>query len=116
MGTAVCALYDVADAIANVAQVLTFSAYGQMLAVHAVAGGTVATQAASLTSLGYSGQHFDAQAAQRYLRARFYNPATVTFNRAALFGADRATEYRAVVLQETLRPKSPQVANAVRVP
>jgi RHS repeat-associated protein len=82
-------LYDLADAIANAAQVLTFSAYGQMLAVHAVAGGAVATQAASLTSIGYSGEHFDAQAAQQYLRARFYNPATGAFNRLDPFAGNR---------------------------
>jgi hypothetical protein len=57
-------LYDLAETIANAAQVLTFSAYGQMLAVHAVAGGAVATQTASLTSLGFSGEHFDAQVSE----------------------------------------------------
>jgi RHS repeat-associated protein len=81
-------LYDLADAIANAAQVLTFSAYGQLLAVHAAVGGAVTTQAASLTSLGYSGEHFDAQAAQQYLRARFYNPATGTFNRLDPFSGN----------------------------
>jgi RHS repeat-associated protein len=81
-------LYDLAEAIANGAQVLTFSAYGQMLAVHAVTGGAVATQSSSLTSLGYSGEHFDAQAAQQYLRARFYNPATGTFNRLDPFSGN----------------------------
>ena len=44
-----------ADAIANAAQVLTFSAYGQMLAVHAVAGGAVATQY-SIASSNHSGR------------------------------------------------------------
>jgi RHS repeat-associated protein len=81
-------LYDLAETIANAAQVLTFSAYCQMLAVHAVVGGTVATQAASLTSLGNSGEHLDAQAAQQYLRARFYNPATGTFSRLDPFSGN----------------------------
>jgi RHS repeat-associated protein len=81
-------LYNLAETVANAAQVLTFSAYGQMLAVHAVVGGAVATQAASLTSLGYSGEHFDAQAAQQYLRARYYDPATGTFNRLDPFSGN----------------------------
>ncbi len=81
-------LYDLAEAVANAAQVLTFSAYGQMLAVHAVVAGAVATQASSLTSLGYSGEFFDAKAAQQYLRARFYNPATGTFNRLDPFAGN----------------------------
>ena len=53
-----------------------------------MAGGAVATQSSSLTSLGYSGEHFDAQAAQQYLRARFYNPATGTFNRLDPFSGN----------------------------
>ncbi|MDM4019315.1 RHS repeat-associated core domain-containing protein [Roseiconus lacunae] len=41
-----------------------------------------------LSSLGYSGEHFDAKAQQQYLRARFYNPANGRFNRLDLFAGN----------------------------
>ena len=72
-------LYDLAGAIA---QVFTFAAYGSMLAVHNGAGTLVGTsEAAALTSLGYSGEQFDAASQQQYLRARYYNPNNGRFNR-----------------------------------
>ncbi|MEM6470949.1 MAG: RHS repeat-associated core domain-containing protein [Planctomycetota bacterium] len=68
------------DAAAAIAQAFTFAAYGQMLAVHDATATTVAVTD-RLSSLGYSGEHFDAKAQQQYLRARFYNPANGRFNR-----------------------------------
>ena len=47
-----------------------------------------AGQGAALTSLGYSGEHFDAKAQQQYLRARFYNPANGRFNRLDPFAGN----------------------------
>ncbi|WP_197455185.1 RHS repeat-associated core domain-containing protein [Stieleria varia] len=70
-------LYDTA---ATIAQVFTFAAYGEMIALHnAVAQSIAVTN--RLSSLGYSGEHFDAKASQQYLRARFYNPTNGRFNR-----------------------------------
>ena len=44
--------------------------------------------ASRLSSLGYSGEHFDAAAQQQYLRARFYNPANGRFNRLDPFAGN----------------------------
>jgi RHS repeat-associated protein len=82
-------LYDLSGTAATIAQALTFAAYGQMLAVHGSTGGLVGTNAAdALTSLGYSGEHFDAKAQQQYLRARFYNPSNGQFNRLDPFAGN----------------------------
>lgn len=51
-----------------------------MLALHGTTGAALPATAA-LTSLGYSGEHFDAKAQQQYLRARWYDPANGRFNR-----------------------------------
>ncbi len=70
-------LYDIAETIA---QVFTFSAYGQMIAVHNAQAVSVAVSE-RISSLGYSGETFDAKLGQQYLRARFYNPSNGRFNR-----------------------------------
>ncbi len=41
-----------------------------------------------LSSFGYSGEHFDANVQQQYLRARFYNPANGRFNRLDPFAGN----------------------------
>jgi RHS repeat-associated protein len=46
------------------------------------------TEAAALTSLGYSGELWDAATGQHYLRARFYNPANAQFNRLDPFSGN----------------------------
>lgn len=72
-------LFDMAAALV---QFYYYDAYGQMLAVHNSTGGLVGTSAAdALTTLLYSGEQFDSRIGQQYLRARYYNPATGTFNR-----------------------------------
>lgn len=58
-----------------------------MLAVHDSYAVSVAATA-RLSSLGYSGEHFDAKAQQQYLRARFYNPANGRFNRLDPFAGN----------------------------
>ncbi len=58
-----------------------------MLAVHGTTGAALPATAA-LTSLGYSGEHFDAKAQQQYLRARWYNPANGQFNRLDPFAGN----------------------------
>jgi RHS repeat-associated protein len=44
--------------------------------------------ATALTTLLYSGEQFDQQIAMQYLRARYYNPATGTFNRLDPFAGN----------------------------
>ncbi|HUG67546.1 MAG TPA: RHS repeat-associated core domain-containing protein [Pirellulaceae bacterium] len=79
-------LFDMAAAIA---QVFAFDAYGQMLSIHNGAAQFVSASAsAALTSLLYSGEHFDAKINQQYLRARFYDPATGRFNRLDPFAGN----------------------------
>ena len=70
-------LYDLAGSIE---QLFTFSSYGVMVALHNATGQSIAVTD-RLSSLGYSGEHFDAKAGQQYLRARFYNPSNGRFNR-----------------------------------
>ena len=58
-----------------------------MLAVHGPDAIAVAITE-RLSSLGYSGEHFDAKAQQQYLRARFYDPANGRFNRLDPFAGN----------------------------
>ncbi|WP_236622194.1 RHS repeat-associated core domain-containing protein [Novipirellula maiorica] len=83
-------LYDIAATGANlIEQILTFAAYGSMLAVHNATGTLLGTnESFAKTSLGYSGEHFDAKAQQQYLRARFYNPTNGQFNRLDPFAGN----------------------------
>ncbi len=71
-------LYDLQTAITALA---TYSAYGVLLATHNTQSGIHASPFTRQTSLGYSGEHFDTNAQQQYLRARFYTPTTGRFNR-----------------------------------
>lgn len=66
---------------------MTFAAYGELLAVHG-ADAVAVPSTARLTSLGYSGEHFDARAQQQYLRARWYDPTNGRFNRLDPFAGN----------------------------
>ncbi len=77
------------NATAAIAQVFSYSAYGELLAIHnAQATLTGTTAAAALTSLLYSGEFFDANIGRQYLRARWYDPTTGRFNRLDMFAGD----------------------------
>ena len=73
------------DALGNVIQngqtpqVLAYDAYGVPIGF-ALSG--------ALTSLLYSGEHTDQLAGLEYLRARYYNPSTGTFNRLDPFAGN----------------------------
>ena len=58
-----------------------------MLAVHDAYTASIAVTS-RLSSLGYSGEHFDAKAQQQYLRARFYDPTNGRFNRLDPFAGN----------------------------
>ncbi|TWT32078.1 RHS repeat-associated core domain-containing protein [Blastopirellula retiformator] len=77
------------DAAAAIAQVYTYEAYGQMLAIrNAIAGVVGTTEAAALTTLLYSGEQFDSRIGQQYLRARYYDPNSGRFNRLDPFAGN----------------------------
>ena len=80
-------LYDLATTAANITQAFSFSAYGEMIALHNATAQSIAVTN-RLSSLGYSGEHFDAKAQQQYLRARWYNPANGRFNRLDPFAGN----------------------------
>ncbi len=80
-------LYDLSDTTAKIAQAFTFSAYGTMIALHNAVAQSIATTG-RLSSLGYSGETFDAATQQQYLRARFYNSANGRFNRLDPFAGN----------------------------
>ena len=65
-------------------QQYAYDAYGNMLA-----GTGLTTAAAALTSILYSGQ-WTMKSGQQYLRARFYDPASGTFNRLDPFAGNLA--------------------------
>ena len=73
-------LYDLAGTATKIIQAFTFSAYGQMLALHNAAAQNIAVSG-RLSSTGYSGETFDSASQQQYLRARFYNSSNGRFNR-----------------------------------
>lgn len=67
------------DAAGAIAQVFTYAAYGELIAIHnriAQSVGTVGAQglqAQALTSLLYNSESFDSRIGQFYLRARWYD-------------------------------------------
>ncbi|TWT30555.1 tRNA nuclease WapA precursor [Thalassoglobus neptunius] len=72
-----------------VAQIFTYDAYGQLLAIQNATGtltsgggvDNLADSSLALTTLLYSGEQFDNRIGQQYLRARYYNASTGRFNR-----------------------------------
>ncbi|MCL4854059.1 MAG: hypothetical protein KJZ78_22095 [Bryobacteraceae bacterium] len=77
------------DAAATLAQIYTYAAYGQLLAIHSACGQLVGTTAdAALTSYLYTGEYFDARSGLEYLRARWYDPSTGRFNRLDPFAGN----------------------------
>jgi RHS repeat-associated protein len=80
-------LSDLAGAIV---QAFTYAAYGQMLAVHNGIGTFIGTnESFSKSTLGYSGEAWDTNVQQQYLRARFYNPETGRFDRSDDFSGNK---------------------------
>ncbi len=65
--------------VAGLAQVFQYDAYGNALNF---------TMSNAATQYLYSGEQFDARVQQQYLRARYYNQATGTFNRLDPFIGD----------------------------
>ncbi|MFN7875627.1 MAG: RHS repeat-associated core domain-containing protein, partial [Pirellula sp.] len=67
------------DAAGAIAQVFTYAAYGELIAIHNRTAQSVGTlgaqglQSQALTSLLYNGEAFDSRIGQLYLRARWYD-------------------------------------------
>ncbi|MFV1967988.1 MAG: RHS repeat domain-containing protein [Pirellulaceae bacterium] len=77
------------DMAAVIAQLYSFDAYGQMLGIHDGTAQFVSSNAAdALTSSLYSGESFDVNIQQQYLRGRWYAPDTGTFNRLDPFSGN----------------------------
>jgi RHS repeat-associated protein len=71
-------------------QVATYAAYGAVIAVHNAIAQLVGTSESSFKStLGYSGEAWDTNVQQQYLRARFYNPDTGRFDRSDDFSGNK---------------------------
>jgi RHS repeat-associated protein len=71
-------------------QVATYAAYGAVIAVHNVMAQLVGTSESSFKStLGYSGEAWDTNVQQQYLRARFYNPVNGRFDRSDDFAGNK---------------------------
>ena len=76
-------LYDLAASASSlIEQLITYSAYGSVAAVHGTTGSVIGTsEAAAITSLLYSGEAFDHTIQKGYNRARWYDPRSAQWNR-----------------------------------
>jgi RHS repeat-associated protein len=72
---------------AAIAQVFTYSAYGDLLAIHN-GSGTLQPLASSLTSVLYNGEGFDARTGLYNMRARWYSPSTARWERLDPFNGN----------------------------
>ena len=70
------------DSSGTITDRMSYDAYGIML------GGNPTSSAPSATSLLYSGEAFDVDLQQQYLRARYYDQAIGAFNRLDPFGGN----------------------------
>jgi RHS repeat-associated protein len=78
------------DLVGMINQVASYAAYGAVIAVHNALAQLVGTSESSFKStLGYSGEAWDTNVQQQYLRARFYNPDTGRFDRSDDFSGNK---------------------------
>jgi RHS repeat-associated protein len=68
-------------AAAAIAQVFTYSAYGELLAIHNNAGANLTSQASPLTSVLYNGESIDSRTGLYNFRARWYSASNGRFER-----------------------------------
>ena len=69
------------DAAAAITQVFTYSAYGELLAIHNGTGLNVTSQASPLTSVLYNGESIDSRTGLYNFRARWYSASNGRFER-----------------------------------
>jgi len=69
------------DAVAAIAQVFTYSAYGELLAIHNSTGLNITSQAFPLTALLYNGESIDSRTGLYNFRARWYSASNGRFER-----------------------------------
>jgi RHS repeat-associated protein len=74
-------------AAAAIAQVFTYSAYGELLAIHN-SSGTLQPLASSLTSVLYNGEGFDARTGLYNMRARWYSASNARWERLDPFAGN----------------------------
>jgi RHS repeat-associated protein len=70
----------VLGAAAAISQIYTYSAYGELLAIHNAAG-QLQSPTSSLTTLQYNGESFDSRTGLYNFRARWYEASTGRFER-----------------------------------
>jgi len=76
------------DGSVTIAKSYSYDGYGVLLQDDSVASANPGKVSQQATSLLYAGEHFDSDAQQYYLRARWYNPYAGLFNRTDPFSGD----------------------------
>jgi len=76
------------DGSVTIADSYSYDGYGVLLQDDAVAQNNPGKASQQATNLLYAGEHFDTDAQQYYLRARYYNPLNGRFNRIDPFGGN----------------------------
>lgn len=69
------------DGSVTIVDTYSYDGYGVLLQNDSVASSNPGKVGAQVTNLLYAGEHFDTDAQQYYLRARWYNPLSGLFNR-----------------------------------
>jgi RHS repeat-associated protein len=75
------------EASAAIAQVFTYSAYGELLAIHN-SSGTLQPLGSSLTSVLYNGEGYDTRTGLYNMRARWYSPTNARWERLDPFAGN----------------------------
>ncbi|XZE20921.1 putative Ig domain-containing protein [Pirellulaceae bacterium SH449] len=76
------------DTAAAIAQIFTYSAYGELLGLHNASGQNLTTQVSPLTSQLYNGEAFDARTGLYNMRARWYSPSNARWERLDPFAGN----------------------------
>ena len=77
------------EAAAVIAQIYTYSAYGELIALHNSLGSNLTSQASPLTSVLYNGESLDPTTSLYNFRARWYSAGNGRFQRLDPFAGNR---------------------------
>lgn len=76
------------DSAAAIAQIFTYSAYGELLGLHNALGQNLTTLVSPLTSVLYNGEAIDARTGLYNMRARWYSPSNARWERLDPFAGN----------------------------